>query len=175
MTELDKVDNGAREGDNRGPDRDDGGRTGDDGAHEDANAIALLQLKNKWDQLKKEWKLWKDLKKGAAGFGWNSKQKTIDASDEWWKGKIECFCIRSFPQPKKFRYSGIDPEMEEKLDKMFMSDENAWAPNSKSLPPVTTDEDHEDFEDCESTKSLSGDAKIVNELRQSYSGSTSAS
>ncbi|XP_028553645.1 uncharacterized protein LOC114580388 [Dendrobium catenatum] len=163
MTELDKVDDGAREGDNRGRDGDNGGRTGDDGAHEDANAIALLQLKNKWDQLKKEWKLWKDLKKGAAGFGWNSKQKTIDASDEWWKGKIE------------FRYSGIDAEMEEKLDKMFMSDENAWAPNSKSLPPVTTDEDHEDFEDCESTKSLSGDAKIVNELRQSYSGSKSAS
>ncbi|KAL0915931.1 hypothetical protein M5K25_013399 [Dendrobium thyrsiflorum] len=48
-----------------------------------------LQLKNKWDQLKKEWKLWKDLKKGAGRFGWNSKRKTIDASDEWWKGKIE--------------------------------------------------------------------------------------
>ncbi|KAL0922394.1 hypothetical protein M5K25_006377 [Dendrobium thyrsiflorum] len=129
-----------------------------------------LQLKNKWDQLKKEWKLWKDLKKGAGGFGWNSKRKTIDASDEWWKGKIE-----EFPSAKKFRYSGIDPEMEEKLDKMFMSDENAWAPNSESLPPVITDEDHEDFEDCESTKSLSGDAKIVNELRQSYSGSKRAS
>lgn len=126
-----------------------------------------LQLKNKWDQLKKEWKLWKDLKKDATGFGWNSKKKTIDGSDEWWKGKIE-----EFPSAKKFRYNGIDPEMEEKLDKMFMNADNAWAPNSESLPPVVTDED---FEDCESTKSLSGDTKIVNELRRSYSGLKRAS
>lgn len=56
--------------------------------------------------------------------------------------------------------------MEEKLDKMFMNDESAWAPNSESLPPVVTDED---FEDCESARSLSGDAKLVNELKRSYS------
>lgn len=52
-----------------------------------------LQLKNKWDQLKKDWKLWNDLKKDATGFAWNSKRKTIDGSDEWWEGKIE---VRSF-------------------------------------------------------------------------------
>lgn len=122
-----------------------------------------LQLKNKWDQLKKEWKLWKDLKKGVTGFGWNSKRKTIDGSEEWWEEKIE-----ELPSAKKFKYNGIDPEMEEKLDKMFMKAENVWVPNSESLPPVVTDEDGED---CESTKSLSGDAKIVNELRRPYSAS----
>ncbi|XP_020596149.1 L10-interacting MYB domain-containing protein-like [Phalaenopsis equestris] len=129
-----------------------------------------LQLKNKWDLLKKEWKLWKDLKKDLDGFGWNPKRKTIDASDEWWKTKLE-----EFPSAKKFRYNGIDPEMEEKLDKMFMTAELPWPRNSDSLPPVVTDEDHEDFDECESTKSLPEDVKLVNEIRQSYSGSKRAS
>ncbi|KAG0450289.1 hypothetical protein HPP92_027007 [Vanilla planifolia] len=134
-----------------------------------------LQLKNKWDQLKKEWKLWKDLKKGAVGCVWNPKRKTLDASDEWWREKV-----KEFPAAKKFRYCGIDPEMEEKLDKMFMnmipSDEHAWAPNSGSLPPNAAEEEGPgDFEDCESTKSPSGEAKTSNELQFSLSGSKRAS
>ncbi|KAK8957665.1 hypothetical protein KSP39_PZI001098 [Platanthera zijinensis] len=39
------------------------------------------QMKNKWDQLKKEWKLWRELKQGETGLGWNSTRKTIDASN----------------------------------------------------------------------------------------------
>ncbi|KAK8936289.1 hypothetical protein KSP39_PZI013407 [Platanthera zijinensis] len=133
-----------------------------------------LQLKNKWDQLKKEWKLWKDLKKGVTGFGWNPKRKTIDGSDEWWKAKLE-----ELPSAKKFRYNGIDPELEEKLDKMFMNavpiNELPWAPNSESLPPGVTDEDHGDFEDCESTKSLSPNTKIASEPLRISSDSKRAS
>lgn len=47
------------------------------------------QVKKKWDQLKKDWKLWKELKWGSMGLGWDPIKKTIDASNEWWKEKLE--------------------------------------------------------------------------------------
>ncbi|KAI0511153.1 hypothetical protein KFK09_011777 [Dendrobium nobile] len=87
-----------------------------------------VQLKNKWDQLKKDWKLWKDLKRGSTGLGWDPRRKTIDAPDEWWKEKLEVV-----PNAKKFRYCGINPELEHKLDSMFMgvvaTGVHAWTPN----------------------------------------------
>ncbi|KAK8934540.1 hypothetical protein KSP39_PZI014241 [Platanthera zijinensis] len=72
------------------------------------------QMKNKWDMLKKEWKLWKDLKGKETGLGWNTSRRTIDASDEWWDERLKIV-----PAAKKFRYTGISPELEEKLDMMF--------------------------------------------------------
>ncbi|KAI0494936.1 hypothetical protein KFK09_025082 [Dendrobium nobile] len=87
-----------------------------------------VQLKNKWDQLKKDWKLWKDLKRGSTGLGWDPRRKTIDAPDEWWKEKLEVV-----PNAKKFKYCGINPELEHKLDSMFMgvvaTGVHAWTPN----------------------------------------------
>ena len=50
-----------------------------------------LQLKNKWDLLKKEWNLCKDLKGKETGLGWNVAKNTVDASDEWWQDKIKVF------------------------------------------------------------------------------------
>lgn len=91
------------------------------------------QFKNKWDQLKKDWKLWKELKHEATGLGWDSSRRTIDASDDWWKERLEVV-----PAAKKFRYAGIPPELEENLYTMFKeivaSGENAWAPNSRVDP-----------------------------------------
>ncbi|KAL5541985.1 hypothetical protein UlMin_009695 [Ulmus minor] len=65
------------------------------------------QLKNKWDALKTDWKIWKDLIGKETRLGWNSRKKTIDASDEWWLSKLQ------------FRKEGIAPEIEEKFDRMF--------------------------------------------------------
>ncbi|XP_020596879.1 L10-interacting MYB domain-containing protein-like [Phalaenopsis equestris] len=56
-----------------------------------------LQLKNKWDQLKKDWKLWNDLKRGSTGLGWDP----------------------IVPAAKKFRLAGIEPELEGKLQMIF--------------------------------------------------------
>ncbi|KAI9186111.1 hypothetical protein LWI28_013893 [Acer negundo] len=42
-----------------------------------------LQLKNKWDALKNDWKLWKQLIGKETGLGWNAQFKTIDAPDDW--------------------------------------------------------------------------------------------
>ncbi|KAK2646637.1 hypothetical protein Ddye_021832 [Dipteronia dyeriana] len=48
-----------------------------------------VQLKNKWDTLKSEWKLWRDLIGKETGLGWNAKLKTIDAFEEWWRRKLQ--------------------------------------------------------------------------------------
>ncbi|KAK2638889.1 hypothetical protein Ddye_026684 [Dipteronia dyeriana] len=47
-----------------------------------------VQLKNRWDTLKSNWKLWRDLVGKETGLGWNAKLKTIDASEEWWHRKL---------------------------------------------------------------------------------------
>ena len=52
-----------------------------------------LQLKNKWDALKNDWKLWKDLIGKETGLGWNIQKKTIDASPEWWQSKLKVWYI----------------------------------------------------------------------------------
>ncbi|XP_020575268.1 L10-interacting MYB domain-containing protein-like [Phalaenopsis equestris] len=73
-----------------------------------------LQMKNKWDQLKKDWKIWKDLKRGSTGLGWDPIKRTIDASEEWWAERLAVV-----PAAKKYKTCGIEPELEEKLDQMF--------------------------------------------------------
>ncbi|XP_070672332.1 uncharacterized protein [Malus domestica] len=97
------------------------------------------QLKNKWDALKNEWKLWKELVGKETGLGWNSSKGTVDASQEWWNNKIQIN-----KEYGKFRKNGISPEMEDKLDRMFSNTvatgEHAWAPSSGVLPPDTRDE-----------------------------------
>ncbi|XP_020571505.1 uncharacterized protein LOC110018511 [Phalaenopsis equestris] len=73
-----------------------------------------MKLKNKWDQLKKDWKLWKELKRGSTGLGWDPVKRTIDAPEEWWAEKLAVV-----PVAKKFKFNGIEPALEEKLDGMF--------------------------------------------------------
>ncbi|GAV85206.1 Myb_DNA-bind_3 domain-containing protein [Cephalotus follicularis] len=47
------------------------------------------QLKNKWDQLKKDYSLWKDLIGNDIGLGWSYTKQTVYATDEWWEKKIQ--------------------------------------------------------------------------------------
>ena len=51
------------------------------------------KFKNKWDTLKKDWIVWKKLKKGTeTGLGWDATKGTIAATDEWWERKLKvCF------------------------------------------------------------------------------------
>jgi hypothetical protein len=43
-----------------------------------------LQLKNKWDGLKRRYTIFMELKNAATGLGWNDVKQTVDCSDEWW-------------------------------------------------------------------------------------------
>ncbi|XP_021988488.1 L10-interacting MYB domain-containing protein-like isoform X2 [Helianthus annuus] len=47
------------------------------------------QIKNHWETMKKEWKLYDRLMRLESGIGWDPVRKTIDASDEWWDKKIK--------------------------------------------------------------------------------------
>ncbi|KAK9018826.1 hypothetical protein V6N11_033872 [Hibiscus sabdariffa] len=91
------------------------------------------QLKNRWDLLKKEWKLWKKLKEKDTGLGWNPIKGTVDASDDWWESRLKVV-----PEAQRFRLAGIDPELEDKLDQMFKgivaTGDKAWAPSSGIMP-----------------------------------------
>jgi hypothetical protein len=62
------------------------------------------QFKNKWDLLKDQWKLWKDLVRKETGLGWDPKLKTVDVSDDWWRNKIQVgkvlMCVFLLPYSK---------------------------------------------------------------------------
>ncbi|XP_038687551.1 L10-interacting MYB domain-containing protein-like [Tripterygium wilfordii] len=47
------------------------------------------QFKNKWDNLKKEYKLWKKLRIHDTGTGWDSVCNTILANNDWWERRIQ--------------------------------------------------------------------------------------
>lgn len=72
------------------------------------------QLKNKWDSLKTDWKLWNSLLHKETGIGWDPAKKTVDASAEWWQNKIQ---ING--EYRKFRDVGISPKKMDMFDKMF--------------------------------------------------------
>ncbi|KAB2620190.1 hypothetical protein D8674_039606 [Pyrus ussuriensis x Pyrus communis] len=93
-----------------------------------------VQLNNKWDALKNEWKLWRELVGKETSLGWNSSKGTVDASEEWRNNKIH-----NMEDCKKKK--DISPKMEEKLDTMFSNivatGEHAQAPSSRVLPQET--------------------------------------
>ncbi|KAL3746919.1 hypothetical protein ACJRO7_015800 [Eucalyptus globulus] len=72
------------------------------------------KIKSKWDNLKEDWKRWRSLLYNETGLGWDSRKKTIDASDKWWESKIQ-----ANPKFKAFRMKGIHPDLEVKLNMMF--------------------------------------------------------
>ncbi|KAK8275189.1 hypothetical protein V6Z12_D10G121000, partial [Gossypium hirsutum] len=109
------------------------------------------QLKNKWDTLKKEWRLWNELLKEFTGIGWCPSKKTVNATEEWWAEKIQ-----KNPDFKVFKKKGIEPQLNELMWQMFggivTTGENAWAPSSGVLPsgvPMGDDTPNEGFGDSD--------------------------
>ncbi|XP_060189259.1 uncharacterized protein LOC132618217 [Lycium barbarum] len=47
------------------------------------------QMKNHWDNMKKDWILFKKLMRGETGLGWDATKNTIMADDDWWERKIK--------------------------------------------------------------------------------------
>ena len=57
------------------------------------------QLKNRWDRLRQEWGWWKDLLRNETGLGRNVETGAIEASDDWWKQKLEVLLLHFFIEP----------------------------------------------------------------------------
>ncbi|CAN6334712.1 unnamed protein product [Urochloa humidicola] len=94
-----------------------------------------LQLKNKWDKLKEDFKAWKKLKHRQTGAGWNRQNGTIVMDDEWWKKAKE-----DIPGCGKFRKQPL--QHEEELETCFADITNIgtdhWSPRGANLqmPPL---------------------------------------
>ncbi|KAG8482987.1 hypothetical protein CXB51_021913 [Gossypium anomalum] len=104
------------------------------------------QLKNKWDTLKKAWRLWRELHKESTGIESCPTKKTVDATEKWWAEKIQE--NHNFKGFKK----GIEPRLNELMWQMFggivATGENAWAPLFGVLPsgvPMGDDTPNEGF------------------------------
>ncbi|GAV70468.1 LOW QUALITY PROTEIN: Myb_DNA-bind_3 domain-containing protein, partial [Cephalotus follicularis] len=80
-------------------------------------------LKNKWDNLKKDYLLWKELIGKDTGLLWDSIKKTVDADDSW-KQRIQANAAVA-----KFQRAAIEPELQDMLGSMFPSivATRAWA------------------------------------------------
>ncbi|KAL5551049.1 hypothetical protein UlMin_001225 [Ulmus minor] len=117
--------------------------------HFDKN-VTKPQLKNKWDALKTDWKIWKDLIGKETRLGWNSKKKIVDASDEWRPSKLQ-----KYPQASKFHKEGIAPKIKEKFDRMFMNTtttrDYAWTPSLGFVPSKSRKKIHREFFSNESS------------------------
>ncbi|CAD6229761.1 unnamed protein product [Miscanthus lutarioriparius] len=71
-----------------------------------------VQIKNKWDKLKEDFKAWKKLMLRQTGTGWDPIKKTIAMDDEWWKK-----ARADIPGCGKFKKKGL--ENEDDLAKCF--------------------------------------------------------
>lgn len=89
------------------------------------------QLKNKWDNLKKDWQLWKKLIGKENDLGWNPIKNTIEASDDWWEAKL-----KEIPTAIKFREKGLllADEMSILFGYILPSDKEALTPAPRTLP-----------------------------------------
>lgn len=52
-------------------------------------SILSKSLKNKFDSMKRDWRLWKFLKHGETGLGWDPTTGKLNCSKEWWDMKIK--------------------------------------------------------------------------------------
>ncbi|KAL5583378.1 hypothetical protein UlMin_015820 [Ulmus minor] len=80
------------------------------------------QLKNHWDNVKKDWQLWNAFLRGKTRLGGDMERQTIDAPNEWWEAKLQ----------------GLEHAF--KLDEIFhdvtATGVRAWAPSSGLVPPL---------------------------------------
>ncbi|CAH9103917.1 unnamed protein product [Cuscuta epithymum] len=100
-------------------------------------------LKNKFDFMKKDWRLWKLLKRDEIGLSWNAAIGTLDCSDEWWNKKI-----KEKTELKKFKHKGIPKNIEEQWDQIFG---DSIATGVECVAPSATMEENNNQENHQET------------------------
>ena len=126
-----------------------------------------VQMKNRWETLKKDYTVWKGLLQHASGLGIDPITHTIAASDDWWENEIQVMMIYSYvlqllflscglmifcdmqmcPEAAKFRIAPLQDEEDLKIlfDKNVVTNVNARVPPTSQIPssgvPLNIDED----------------------------------
>ncbi|XP_038691500.1 L10-interacting MYB domain-containing protein-like [Tripterygium wilfordii] len=96
------------------------------------------QFKNKWDNLKKDYKLWKKLRLHDTGTGWDNVRNTILADNDWWERRI-----KEDKKVAKFRIQGPEnlEQLEALFDGQFATGEFAMFAGASNQNPVQTNEE----------------------------------
>ncbi|XP_038689639.1 L10-interacting MYB domain-containing protein-like [Tripterygium wilfordii] len=96
------------------------------------------QFKNKWDNLKKDYKLWKKLRLHDTGTGWDNVRNTILADNDWWERRI-----KEDKKVAKFRIQGPEnlEQLEALFDGQFATGEFAMFVGASHQNPVQTNEE----------------------------------
>ncbi|XP_071708903.1 uncharacterized protein [Rutidosis leptorrhynchoides] len=71
-------------------------------------------LKHKYDEMRKDYNLWKSLKNKATGVGWNQSLGKLDFSDDWWDKRI-----KEDINVKRIRRKQPSVELQEAWDQLF--------------------------------------------------------
>ncbi|KAK5775608.1 L10-interacting MYB domain-containing protein-like [Gossypium arboreum] len=131
---------------------------------ETGKVYSQRKLKNRWDALQKEWKVWKKLEGEDTGLGWNPIKITVDASDDWWESRLKVV-----PKAQKFKTSGIDPEFEGKLEQMFMgivaTGDKAWVPSSSTLRSDFFEDVNNEIPEENEEENVRNDVHILNDVQ----------
>ncbi|XP_028807151.1 L10-interacting MYB domain-containing protein [Neltuma alba] len=92
------------------------------------------QLKNKWDNLRKEWLQWDKLFGEETDIRWDKAKNMIDAPEDWWAKKLS-----ENPQYGKYRYKGLPfaHELNLLFKNVARTGTLALVPSSGTLPNDT--------------------------------------
>ncbi|KAM3391801.1 hypothetical protein ACQJBY_013107 [Aegilops geniculata] len=93
------------------------------------------QVRNKWDKLKREYNLFKQLKHRETGGGWDFEKNTVKQDNEWWKkAKVD------LPGCGKFKKHGLRNEEGLRLlfEDISVDGSDHWNPASGLPPPSST-------------------------------------
>ncbi|XP_021761998.1 uncharacterized protein LOC110726791 [Chenopodium quinoa] len=86
--------------------------------------------------MRKDWRLWKNLKQSETGIGWDPKSGKIDATNEWWQRKI-----KENSDFQRFRLRGVNLELEQKWEQLFgdsyATGENVYVPSIDPIEDLT--------------------------------------
>ncbi|XP_028106275.1 uncharacterized protein LOC114305399 [Camellia sinensis] len=135
---------------------------------------SMKQLKNRYNQLKAEWRAWSkpmDSRKGPTGIGFDQETGLINASDEWWATmeKVDKECC-------KFRTKRLDHE--ELMRRVFTgaaaTGKNAWTPSEmRNQLEVERESDSADFSTDSNELGASETANLMKSANITASGSGS--
>ncbi|XP_057426611.1 L10-interacting MYB domain-containing protein-like [Lotus japonicus] len=90
-----------------------------------------VKLKNRYDNLRRDWRIWYQICGKETGLGWDHVRHTFDAPDEWWERKI-----MENPDYEKYREKGLPfaHDLTILYRDVVATGEHAWAPSSGVLP-----------------------------------------